>query len=218
MNEINMAKGLLYLVSAPSGAGKTSLVKALIDASNPETWFSKSLAVSVSHTTRGIRPGEENGVNYHFVSQAEFEALKENGDFLEHACVFGNQYGTSRNWVESMLNQGCDVILEIDWQGADQVKKQMPGAVGIFILPPSVDTLKERLTKRGQDQEEVIAARMAEAVNEIAHYEQADYIVINDDFQTALQDLKAILRTSKLTNSHQKTVQKDLIDSLLSMK
>jgi len=175
-----MSAGSLFLISAPSGAGKTSLVDALVKAANNiET---ENLCVSVSHTTRPVRPGEVDGINYHFVSAEVFAQMVEKDEFLEHAEVFGNNYGTSKAWVNQRLQESCNVILEIDWQGADQVKQIMPEAISIFILPPSLETLRARLTSRGQDDPGVIEKRMAEAVNEISHYAQADYLLINDNF------------------------------------
>lgn len=191
-----MTPGTLFLISAPSGAGKTSLVDALITKStqqNSAVPDSSRLCVSVSHTTRPMRPGEEDGINYHFINPETFTQMKTNDDFLENAEVFGNFYGTSRTWVEDRLQQGWDVILEIDWQGAAQVQKLMPLAVSIFILPPSLQALRERLTNRGQDDSNVIEGRMAEAVNEISHYKLADYIVVNDRFELASEELTAIM-------------------------
>ena len=201
-------RGKLYTISAPSGAGKTSLVSALVDSI-------QRVRVSVSHTTRAMRPGEQNGVNYHFVSHDNFQSMLAEQAFLEHAEVFGNYYGTSRAWVEQTLNQGNDVILEIDWQGAEQIKALMPETGSIFIMPPSQKTLRERLTKRGQDDETVIDKRMAEAVNEMSHYQQADFVVINDDFNTALADLQAIVRSSRLALESQKRRHQALLDDLL---
>jgi guanylate kinase len=203
------ATGTLYIVSAPSGAGKTSLVKALIDQL-------ESLRVSVSHTTRVMRPGEIDGVNYHFTSREKFLAQVTQSDFLEHAEVFGNLYGTSQSTVEKTLAQGNDLILEIDWQGAQQVRRAMPDSKSIFILPPSRITLRERLTNRGQDEENIIEGRMALAVDEISHYVEYDYLVINDDFNTALDDLKAILRSSRLNVDHQEERYRGLLTALLS--
>ncbi|WP_339337881.1 guanylate kinase [uncultured Oceanicoccus sp.] len=201
-------RGKLYTISAPSGAGKTSLVSALIDSI-------QQVRVSVSHTTRAMRPGEQDGVNYHFVSHEDFQSMLVEQSFLEYAEVFGNYYGTSRAWVEQTLNEGDDVILEIDWQGAAQIKKLMPDTLAIFIMPPSQSTLRERLTHRGQDDEVVINKRMAEAVNEMSHYEQGDFVVINDDFNTALADLQAIVRSSRLTLAPQKNRHQALLDELL---
>ncbi len=210
-----MTQGNLYLISAPSGAGKTSLVNALLDAVAADGTDSK-LCVSVSHTTRPMRPGEKNGENYHFVTQDVFSAMQKRGDFLEHAEVFGNFYGTSKAWVESRLAAGWDVILEIDWQGAAQVQKLMPAdALSIFILPPSLETLRERLTRRGQDDASVIESRMAQAVNEISHYRQADFLVINADFASALADMQAILRSARLRLRQQQQAQRELLAALL---
>ena len=188
--------GTLYIVSAPSGAGKTSLVKALIDV-EPQ------IRVSVSHTTRAMRPGEVNGVNYHFVEREEFVKMIEHGDFLERAEVFGNLYGTSQSHLQQTLDEGHDLILEIDWQGAEQVRKLMPQARSIFILPPSQEALRQRLDNRGQDSDEIIDARMREAVSEMSHYVDYDYLIINDDFALALEDLKAIFRANRLQQKRQ---------------
>ena len=188
--------GTLYIVSAPSGAGKTSLVKALIDV-EPQ------IRVSVSHTTRAMRPGEVNGVNYHFVEREEFVKMIEHGDFLERAEVFGNLYGTSQSHLQQTLDEGHDLILEIDWQGAEQVRKLMPQARSIFILPPSQEALRQRLDNRGQDSDEIIDARMREAVSEMSHYVDYDYLIINDDFALALEHLKAIFRANRLQQNRQ---------------
>jgi len=201
--------GTLFIISAPSGAGKTSLVKALLEKI-------KHIKVSVSYTTRTIRPGEVNGVNYHFVTHEAFISRIQQGDFLEHAEVFGNYYGTSQAWVEEQLASGDDIILEIDWQGAQQVRRLMSSVVSIFILPPSRKTLLERLRGRGQDNEEVIAKRYGEAVNEMSHYAESDYIVINDDFQQALDDLKAIVHSQRLRQQRQDQIHQRLIADLLS--
>ncbi|MDO3381367.1 guanylate kinase [Gilvimarinus algae] len=204
-----MSKGILYTVSAPSGAGKTSLVNALV-RSNPE------VCVSVSHTTRPMRPGEENGVNYHFISHEQFEAMLAQGAFLEHARVFGNLYGTSQHWVEQTLRSGMDVILEIDWQGAAQVRKLMPDTVSLFILPPSLSCLRQRLTGRGQDDKAVIEARMSEAINEISHYVEADYMIINDDFTVALAQFQALITSQHLRQQVQSERHAPLLAELLS--
>lgn len=212
-----MTQGCLYLISAPSGAGKTSLVKALLNTSTASCASDKAgLCVSISHTTRPMRRGEVNGDNYHFVDEAEFKRMQQSGDFLEHAEVFGNYYGTSRNWVNERLAQGWDVILEIDWQGAAQIQRLLPEAISIFILPPSRNALQDRLTTRGQDHAEVIAARMAKAVHEMSHYEHADYLVINDRFDQALADLQAILRSTQLRLAIQKQRNQALLAELLS--
>ncbi|MBT8139143.1 MAG: guanylate kinase [Gammaproteobacteria bacterium] len=203
----------LYTVSAPSGAGKTSLVNALV-GSDP------CAQVSVSHTTRAQRPGEENGVNYHFVDGDVFQQMINADQFLEHATVFGNSYGTSKLWVAEQLVAGKDVILEIDWQGARQARDwsaTQPGmrCHGIFILPPSLEALRSRLTGRGQDDESVIDKRMAEAVSEMRHYHEADYLVINDTFDAALADLSAILRGARQRQSVQCTRHASLLASLV---
>jgi guanylate kinase len=186
----------LYIVAAPSGAGKTSLVKALLEA-DPH------VVVSVSHTTRAMRPGEQDGVDYNFVDVAQFEALVAEHRFLEYAKVFDNYYGTSRDWVETTLAAGKDVILEIDWQGARIVRQAFAEAVGIFILPPSRLALEERLRGRGQDSDEIIARRMQDAKGEISHYDEFDYVVINDIFDEALLDLRAIVTARRRLRTQQ---------------
>lgn len=203
------SKGTLYTISAPSGAGKTSLVAELLKRT-------PRLGVSVSHTTRTKRPGEQDGVNYHFVDHAEFKKMLEASAFLEHAQVFDNFYGTSQQWVESQLAAGEDVILEIDWQGAQQVRRLMPDTVAIFIMPPSKEALNERLTGRGQDDSAVIQRRMDAAVAEMSHYVESDYLVINDDFNTALADLEAIVRSHRLSLTSQQLRHQALLSALLS--
>ncbi|MGV6807888.1 MAG: guanylate kinase [bacterium] len=203
------AAGILITVSAPSGAGKTSLVSALHEST-------ENLCVSVSHTTRAMRPGEQDGVNYHFVDETTFNRMIEEEAFLEHAQVFSNSYGTSKKAVTDLLNQGKDVILEIDWQGAQQIRTTMSDCVSVFILPPSLETLKERLHGRGQDEESVIQRRLEEARNEISHYNEADYLVVNDDFDDALVDLKSIVRSIRLKTTRQRKNHQHLIDDLLS--
>ncbi len=204
-----MAQGTLYIVSAPSGAGKTSLVRALCERL-------EDVVMAVSHTTRAPRPGEVDGVDYHFVSRERFEHMVRAGEFLEHAEVFGNFYGTSRRAVEAELAAGRDVILEIDWQGARQVREQMPEALSIFILPPSRAALEERLTGRGQDSREVIEGRMARAMAEMRHYDEYDYLVINDDFAVALEDLVTIFRAGRLRTVVQAERHRALIAALLA--
>lgn len=201
--------GTLYIVSAPSGAGKTSLVKALVEAM-------PQIRVSVSHTTRAMRPGEVDGVNYHFVARAQFEEMLEHGEFLEHAQVFDNLYGTSQRWVEQTLAEGYDLILEIDWQGAQQVRRLLPQAKSIFILPPTQEALRHRLTNRGQDSGEIIERRMRDAVNEMSHYVEYDYLVINDDFVHALADLKAIFQANRLLQHSQHQRHAGLLAELLA--
>ena len=205
---MNHSTGTLYIVSAPSGAGKTSLVKALIDV-EPQ------IRVSVSHTTRAMRPGEVNGVNYHFVEREEFVKMIEHGDFLERAEVFGNLYGTSQSHLQQTLDEGHDLILEIDWQGAEQVRKLMPQARSIFILPPSQEALRQRLDNRGQDSDGIIDGRMREAVSEMSHYVDYDYLIINDDFALALEDLKAIFRANRLQQKRQQQRFGKLLAELL---
>ena len=196
--------GTLYIISAPSGAGKTSLVKALVDTM-------PGLAISVSHTTRPRRDGETDGVDYHFVDADGFAAMVEAGDFLEHARVFGNAYGTARSSVQAQLDVGTDVILEIDWQGAQQVRAAMPGAVSIFVLPPSRDELERRLRARGKDTEDVIARRLQEARSEMSHYDEYDYLVVNDAFGHALEELVAVVRARRL----RLTAQQDRLGATL---
>ncbi|MCG8295926.1 MULTISPECIES: guanylate kinase [Pseudomonas] len=205
---MNHSSGTLYIVSAPSGAGKTSLVTALIKDD-------QHVRVSVSHTTRAMRPGEEHGVNYHFVIHEEFKALIAKGDFLEHAEVFGNFYGTSRSALQETLDQGYDLILEIDWQGAQQVRKLMPEALSVFILPPSQEALRQRLDGRGQDSEEIIAGRMKEAVSEMVHYDEYDYVIINDDFGVALDELKAVFKANRLLLKKQQQRHGALLEQLV---
>ena len=200
--------GTLYIVSAPSGAGKTSLVKALID----ELSF---IRVSVSHTTRPMRPGEVDGINYHFTERTEFQAMIERGDFLEHAEVFGNFYGTSHPWVKQTLAQGYDLILEIDWQGAQQVRRLAPDARSIFIVPPSREALRQRLNNRGQDNGDIIDSRMQEAAAEMSHYVEYDYLIINDDFDIALSELKSIFISGRLTQTAQQQRHSQLLARLL---
>ena len=200
--------GTLFTVSAPSGAGKTSLVNALIR-------HDRQLRVSVSHTTRPRRPGETDGVDYHFIDAATFQSMLARTEFLEHAQVFGNLYGTSQAWVEQQLRAGIDVILEIDWQGAQQVKRLVPGTQSIFILPPSRATLQQRLTARGQDDSTIIAARMAEAVEEMSHYVEGDYLVVNQEFDTALAELQAIVSCQRLRTSRQQMELAELLQDLL---
>ena len=204
-----MSIGNLYIVSAPSGAGKTSLVKALLEAE-------PRVRVSVSHTTRAMRPGEVDGVNYHFVSHEQFTAMLGQDAFLEHAQVFDNFYGTSQHWVEQTLAEGYDLILEIDWQGAQQVRRLLPQAKSIFILPPTQEALRHRLTNRGQDSGEIIERRMRDAVSEMSHSVEFDYLVINDDFGHALEDLKAIFRANQLLQTPQQMRHGGLLSELLA--
>ncbi|WP_434950171.1 guanylate kinase [Shewanella sp. HL-SH4] len=202
--------GNLFIVSAPSGAGKSSLISALLK-DNPS-----DMQVSVSHTTRQPRPGEVNGQHYHFVTVEQFKALIAENAFFEWAEVFGNYYGTSRTVIEQTLAKGVDVFLDIDWQGGEQAKKLMPEAVGVFILPPSKTELARRLTGRGQDSQEVIDSRMAQAVSEMSHYTQYDFVIINDNFDTALDNLKAIISSQRLTCASQRHTHNDMLVDLLA--
>ena len=201
--------GTLYIFSAPSGAGKTSLVKALLEQT-------PGIEVSVSHTTRAPRPGEENGRHYHFTDIASFEKMVEANAFLEHARVFDNYYGTAQTSVDGPLQQGRDVILEIDWQGAEQIRRRYPEAVSVFILPPSKAALRERLKGRGQDADEIIERRMRDAVSEMSHYAEFDYLLINDDFEQALAELRSIVIAQRLTLGRQAAQQQALLQDLLS--
>lgn len=189
-------QGILFIVSAPSGAGKTSLLRELVPA-DPR------LVMSVSHATRPMRPGETDGVHYHFVSVERFLELAGQGAFLEHARVFDNYYGTAEAAVREQLEAGLDVVLEIDWQGARQVRRRFPGAVSVFIAPPSIEALRERLAGRGQDAAEVVERRMADARSELSHYPEYDYLVVNDDFATALADLRALVVAERLREPRQ---------------
>jgi len=192
----NPAQGVLFIVSAPSGAGKTSLVKALLKTD-------PAIHLSVSYTTRTPRPGETEGRDYHFVSRERFEIMLADGEFLEHAEVYGNFYGTSKGSIGRDLNAGHDILLEIDWQGADQVRRHFPESASIFILPPSFNALRTRLAGRGQDSDEIIERRLAAAAHDVAHADAFDYIIVNDDFDHALQDLVAITRSIRLEASRQ---------------
>lgn len=188
-----MSKGTLFIVSAPSGAGKSSLINALLKKFN----LDDSLRLSISHTTREPRPGEVDHESYHFVSVEEFESLIERNAFFEHAKVFDNYYGTSKEIVLDWINQGKDVLFDIDWQGARLIKEQVPEAIKIFILPPSLDALRQRLIKRGQDDMDVINKRMAQAMSEISHYDEYDYVIINDDFDESLITLRSIILSKR---------------------
>ena len=200
--------GHLYIVSAPSGAGKTSLVNAVIAKD-------KNICVSVSHTTRPMREGEVEGVNYYFVSKEQFEQMIAENTFIEYAQVFSHYYGTSKLAIAEQLALGQDVILEIDWQGARQIKELYPDATGIFILPPSLDVLNQRLKARGQDSEQVINQRMAQAVSEMSHYDEYEYIIINDNFDLASQALLSIFYSRRLLTHVQMTRNSTLLKNLL---
>lgn len=200
-------EGTLIIVSAPSGTGKTSLVNGACRELN-------KLQKSVSHTTRQMRVGEKNGVHYNFVTKQQFKEMLEQDMFLEHALVFGNDYGTSVDWVVATLKQGIDVILEIDWQGAQQIRNKLPNVLSIFILPPNDVILRQRLVDRNQDSSSSIAVRLEQAKNEVAHYNEYDYLIVNDDFQLALQQLVTIISASRLRVSRQQRICKSLIDQI----
>lgn len=207
-----MSQGNLYILSAPSGAGKSSLIAALLEKNDGSRKM-----VSISHTTRAPRPGEADGVHYYFVSVDEFERLIEKGHFLEYAKVFGgNYYGTSLPAIEENLAKGIDVFLDIDWQGAQQIRQKVPSVKSIFILPPSLTELERRLVGRGQDSKEVIDERMSKAIGEISHYDEYDFVIVNDDFEQALADLQSILQSERLTLDYQRNENRQLIASLLA--
>jgi len=199
--------GILFIVSSPSGGGKTSLVKALLEA-EPE------VRLSISHTTRPARPGEVNGRDYHFVAAAEFQRRLEAGEFLESAVIYGNQYGTSQNWIERERAGGRDVLLEIDWQGAQQVRRLMKDVVSLFILPPSMEVLASRLKGRGQDNADVVARRLDAAREEMSHASEYDYVIINEDFSRAVLDLRSIVRAERLKLARQASRHGDLFNRL----
>jgi len=199
--------GTLFIVSAPSGTGKTTLVRLLLEQD-------RRVRLSVSYTTRAPRPGEVDGREYHFVALADFLAMRERGDFLEWAEVHGNYYGSSRVWIEQQIATGHDLLLEIDWQGAQQVRRLFPAAVGIFIMPPSLAELERRLRGRGSDSEEVIARRLAAAEAEIRHVSEFEYVIINNELQEAQIDLQAAVRASRLRITHQQACHPELFTSL----
>tara|TARA_B100001029_G_scaffold10642_1_gene7310 strand:- start:905 stop:1522 length:618 start_codon:yes stop_codon:yes gene_type:complete len=205
-----MNKGLLILISAPSGAGKTSLVSEIIDRDD-------QLIKSVSHTTRAKRPGEEEKIDYFFTTEKEFNRMVSNSDFIEHAAVFGNFYGTSKNYVEENLDSGLDVVLEIDWQGAQQLQSVMPDAISIFIAPPTKQELENRLRKRGKDSEETISIRLSQASSDMKKAINYNYVVINDSFETATNQLLTIINAERLKTSHQ-IKSNETLASLLSPK
>jgi guanylate kinase len=199
--------GNLFVVAAPSGAGKTSLTRALL-AKEP------AIRLSVSYTTRAPRPGEADGVDYHFVTSERFAALEKAGEFLEHAHVHGNWYATSGAWLKRQVDSGSDVLLEIDWQGAAQVRKLVPESVHIFILPPSLDSLRDRLTRRAQDDAQTIERRLVAAREEMRHCGEFDYVIINQEFAMALDDLLAIVRAARLRGGQQRTRHRTLLEQL----
>jgi guanylate kinase len=202
--------GTLYIISAPSGAGKSSLINALL--AEERSW---DVQVSISHTTRAPRVGENNAEHYHFVDVDSFKSLINENAFFEWAEVFGNYYGTSRITIEQALQQGTDIFLDIDWQGAQQVRKMMPEAVGIFILPPSREELESRLNKRGQDSNEIIAKRMSQAQSEMSHYNEYDYLIINDNFDLASKELSSIVSAIRNKQSKQSVLYQAIITDLL---
>ena len=201
-------RGALFVVSAPSGAGKTTLVKALTERD-------ANVAISVSHTTRPRRRGERDGVDYHFVDVPHFQRLIEADAFLEHACVFGHLYGTSKASVRRELDAARDVVLEIDWQGARQIRNRMPEAVSIFVVPPSRDSLRKRLEGRGQDSDAIIAQRMRNVVTDLSHFDEFDYLVVNDSIERAADDLASIVRARRLSSARQLRSHCRLIEGLL---
>jgi guanylate kinase len=203
-----MSNACLFTISAPSGAGKTSLVKALTERKQ------SSIGVSISHTTREIRSGEADGVDYHFVSEDKFQQMIADDQFLEHARVFDHSYGTARASVEAMLNNDKHVILEIDWQGARQVKQKKPDTVCIYILPPSREVLEQRLIDRATDDRKTIESRMMQADREMSHYGDAEFVVVNEDFERALHDLESLIQAQCLALSRQKVKHKHLFDSI----
>ncbi|MFT4798096.1 MAG: guanylate kinase [Candidatus Azotimanducaceae bacterium] len=203
--------GKVVVIAAPSGAGKTSLVKALIESS-------PDIDVAVSHTTRSMRPHEVDGINYHFIGVEDFRTLQAEDGFVESAEVFGNLYGTSRDAMNRIIQQGKHLVLEIDWQGANQIREKVPSAISIFILPPSLATLKQRLQSRGQDDAAAIERRTQEAMNEISHFEEFDFLVVNDDFDVAVRQICSIIETGEpeFNLKHQLEAQRSLLSELLT--
>ena len=208
-----MYTGTLFIISAPSGAGKSSLIRAYLAQENHHP-----AKVSISHTTRKPRPGEQPGEHYYFVDNQKFESLIKQNAFVEYAHVFDHYYGTSKAEIEQSLMQGINVFLDIDWQGAEQVRQQMPESKSIFILPPSLKELENRLIKRGQDDAQVISKRMHKAQSEISHYNEYDYVIINDDFDESLTSLNAIMTSASLEQSKQAIAHHQLLTDLLAAK
>ncbi|MCL2309638.1 MAG: guanylate kinase [Proteobacteria bacterium] len=205
----SIATGCLFVLAAPSGTGKTSLVNALLDRE-------PGIRLSVSYTTRPLRPGEQDGVHYHFIDDARFQALRQAGEFLEDAQVYGHWYATSATWLKKQIDAGQDILLEIDWQGAAQVRSFFPDSVQIFVLPPSLATLRERLEKRGQDTPEVITHRLISVQEELRHYVDFDYVIINQTFGNAVDDLAAIVRAARLRAPRQRWRQARLLRELMT--
>lgn len=201
--------GNVFIVAAPSGGGKTSLVKKLVDTVD-------AIEVSISHTTRPMRPGEQDGVDYFFTDENEFMNMVNDNAFIEHARVFSSLYGTSTDQIAKRLQNGIDVVLDIDWQGAEQIRRTFPEAVSVFIVPPSLDVLKQRLSNRGQDNHEVISERMVKAQDEMSHYPEFDYLIVNDDFEKAAMELGAIVIANRLRMARQVNKQSKLLSFLLS--
>lgn len=210
---MNVLRGRLFVISAPSGGGKTSLTRALLPRLHARN---HAAAISVSYTTRAPRAGEQDGVHYHFVDEARFLAMIEAGEFLEHAQVFGRRYGTGRAATEAQLVQGVDLMLDIDWQGAQQVRRQSAEVISVFILPPSVEELRRRLQGRGQDDAATVERRMAEARAEMSHYKEYDYLIVNRDFDQALDELAALFIAPRLGLESQAARHAGLIGSLLA--
>ncbi|MBB5191806.1 guanylate kinase [Silvimonas terrae] len=202
-----MAKGTIFVVTAPSGAGKTTLVAALLAAD-------QQIQLSVSYTSRVARAGEVDGKDYHFVDRAAFEGMIQAGDFIEWAEVYGNYYGTSKKWLESVIDDGRDILLEIDWQGAQQVHKLFPDSVGVFVLPPSINTLEQRLRARGKDPEDAIQRRMSKAREEMGHVSEAQYVIINEHIDDAVRDIISVVRAERLRGDRQAVRHADLVNSL----
>lgn len=210
---MSKAEGQIFIVSAPSGGGKTSLTRALIPYLKGQGIAAE---ISVSYTTRAPRPGEQEGIHYHFLAEPEFLAMAQRGEFLEHAEVFGKRYGSGRARSEQRIAQGCDLIFDIDWQGARQIRAQRSEAIGIFILPPSLHELQRRLGGRGQDSADVIARRMAQAQAEMSHYDEYDYLIVNEDFEQALRELAAIVLSAHCRLPAQSRRHEALIRQLLA--
>ncbi|GGP28246.1 guanylate kinase [Silvimonas amylolytica] len=202
-----MAKGTIFVVTAPSGAGKTTLVAALLAAD-------QQIQLSISFTSRTPRAGEVNGKDYHFVDRATFEGMVQAGEFVEWAEVYGNYYGTSRKWLESVIDDGRDILLEIDWQGAQQVKRLFPESVGVFVLPPSINTLEQRLRARGKDPEDIIQRRMSKAREEMGHVSEAQYVIINEHIDDAVRDIISVVRAERLRGERQAVRHAELVNSL----